>query len=67
MGGTVSRRELSLNVVRSNQPKMLNGWSQQATRRVQGLLGSLAWAPNAAGGQREPNPLGSLPRNTVSP
>ena len=63
----VSKRELSLNVVRSNQPKMLSGWSQKATRRVPGLAGPWAWAINAVGGQREPNPSLSLQRNTVSP
>jgi hypothetical protein len=61
LDGKVSRRELSLTVVRSNQPKMLAGWSQQALRRVQGLLGSLAWANNAVGGQRAPNPILVIP------
>jgi hypothetical protein len=63
----VSKRELSLNVVRSNEPKMLLGLGQKALRRVLGLAGPRAWATNAVGGQREPNPSLSLQRNTVSP
>ena len=47
--GMVNKCELSINVVRSNKPKMLSGHkpgglSQKATERVQGLPTPLTWA-----------------------
>lgn len=58
MGGTVSIRELSLNAVKSNKPKMLpgdkpGGLSQKATERAQGLSSPLSWA---SGGGSTINP-----------
>ena len=59
--------ELSLNVVRLDKPKMLSGLSQKAMQRVQRLNNPLGWAENAAGEEREPKPIRSVQRNTVSP
>src|SRR5712692_4791637 len=56
-----------LSVVKSNKPKMLPGLGQKATRQVQRFHCPLAWALNAVGAQREPKPIRSLQRNTVSP
>src|SRR5262249_5954540 len=54
--------------VTANEPKVLTGLSQQATRRARGLKRSPSWATNAAGEMRGPNPSRrSIQRNTVSP
>ncbi len=42
--GMVSICELSINTVKTDQPKMLTGWSQKALWRVQGLEHLLSWA-----------------------
>jgi hypothetical protein len=63
----VNTRELSINVVMSNKPKMLIGLSQKALERVQGLDNILSWTHNAPGGERAPNPSLSTLRNVVSP
>jgi hypothetical protein len=67
MDGMVNRRELSINVVMSNKPKMLTGLSQKALERVQGLDNTLSWTSNAPGEQRAPHPFVSTLRNVVSP
>jgi hypothetical protein len=67
MDGMVNTRELSINVVMSNKPKMLRGLSQKALERVQGLDNTLSWTPNATGGERAPNPFVSTLWNVVSP
>ena len=36
--------ERSINIVTENKPKVLTGWSQNGTERVQGFLASLSWA-----------------------
>jgi hypothetical protein len=67
MDGMVNTRELSINVVMSNKPKMLIGLSQKALERVQGLDNTLSWTANAPGGERAPNPSLSTLWNVVSP
>jgi len=67
MDGMVNIRELSINVVMSNKPKMLTGLSQKALERVQGLDNTLSWTRNAPGGERAPTPSLSTLRNVVSP
>jgi hypothetical protein len=67
MDGMVNTRELSINVVMSNKPKMLRGLSQKALERVQGLDNILSWTHNAPGGERAPNPSLSILWNVVSP
>ena len=59
--------ELLQASLRPNKPKTLSGLSQKATQRVQGLDNPLVWAQNAAGEEREPKPIRSFQRNTVSP
>src|SRR5919199_1104008 len=54
--GTVSARELSINVVKDDRPKMLLGLLQ----RAQGLEDPPSRAPNAAGGKRGPTPRGCV-------
>jgi hypothetical protein len=63
----VNTRELSINVVMSNKPKMLRGLSQKALERVQGLDNILSWTRHAPGGERAPNPSLSILWNVVSP
>ena len=67
MDGMVNTRELSINVVMSDKPKMLLGLSQKALERVQSLDNTLSWTANAPGEQRAPNPFLSTLRNVVSP
>ena len=67
MDGMVNVCELSINVVKSDKPKMLRGLSQKAPQWVQGLPRTLSWTPNATGEQREPNPSLSTLWNVVSP
>src|SRR5215468_4043507 len=68
MDGMVNRRELLVNVVIQDKPKVLTGLSQKrALERAQGFIPTLSWTPNATGGQRAPHPFLSPLRNVVSP
>ena len=67
MDGMVNVCALSINVVKSDKPKMLRGLSQKAPQWVQGLPRTLSWTPNATGEQREPHPSLSTLWNVVSP
>ena len=48
--GMVSKRELSMNTVMADKPKMLTGLNQKVTQRVRGLQVSSVMDINAAGG-----------------
>ena len=69
--GMVNVRELSINVVIKERPKMLLGRGQNGNAAGAGAAKSPAMGNvlygHAAGGKREPIPILSCKRNVVSP
>ena len=63
--------ELSINVVKKNRPKMLEGRGQNGNAAGAGVglspaMGNVLFG-HAVGGKREPKPILSFKRNVVSP
>jgi hypothetical protein len=66
--GMVNPGELSLNAVRTNQPKMLSGWSQKGQVAGNGGSPFLRHGPRPLPANRENlNPSLSFQRNMGSP
>jgi hypothetical protein len=52
VSGMGNIRELLINVVTCEKPKMLIGFAQKGKWLVQGLFPTLSWTNKATGGQR---------------
>jgi hypothetical protein len=57
MDGRAPPGERSINIVRENTPKVLEGWGQQGTGAGPRILPFLVMGSNAPGGQRAPPPF----------